>query len=119
MKKRIAAKGDAHDNERDDLEREAARTDREIDGVVYDLYGLTEAERKLVEGETAAVARTSPLCPLSACGEGRMAHPAGRIGRCVRVGNGADTSVRPYKVRPYGIRDDGPLRRGDSSLRSE
>ena len=52
LKKRIAAKGDAHDNERDDLEREAERTDREIDGVVYDLYGLTEAERKLVEEET-------------------------------------------------------------------
>lgn len=30
----------------------AERTDREIDRVVYDQYGLTEAERRLVEKET-------------------------------------------------------------------
>ena len=32
------------------LERQIAATDREIDQLVYELYGLTEAEIKLVEG---------------------------------------------------------------------
>ncbi|MBI4198685.1 MAG: hypothetical protein HY533_06205 [Chloroflexi bacterium] len=36
--------------EEHDLLREIERTDREIDGMVYELYGLTEAERRLVEG---------------------------------------------------------------------
>ncbi|MBI2303592.1 MAG: hypothetical protein HYU86_02450 [Chloroflexi bacterium] len=35
-------------SEREDLEREIARTDREIDVLVYDLYGLTEEERRRV-----------------------------------------------------------------------
>jgi hypothetical protein len=38
-------------NERDELLREINRTDKEIDSLVYDLYGLTEEERKIVEGE--------------------------------------------------------------------
>jgi hypothetical protein len=29
-----------------------AATDREIDGIVYELYGLTDEEIKLVEGAT-------------------------------------------------------------------
>ena len=32
------------------LERQIAATDRRIDQQVYELYGLTEAEIKLVEG---------------------------------------------------------------------
>lgn len=40
-------------SERDDLLRAIERKDREIDGAVYDLYGLAEAERKLVEKEMA------------------------------------------------------------------
>ena len=33
------------------LQSEIDRLDREIDEMVYDLYGLTEEERKVVEGE--------------------------------------------------------------------
>jgi hypothetical protein len=36
-------------NESDELLRETERTDKEIDNLVYDLYGLTEEERKIVE----------------------------------------------------------------------
>ncbi len=39
-------------NERDELLREINHTDNEIDNLVYNLYGLTEEERKLVEGGT-------------------------------------------------------------------
>ena len=34
---------------RDDLQREVERVDSEIDDLVYELYGLTEAERRIVE----------------------------------------------------------------------
>ena len=36
-------------SERDDLQEEVDRVDSEIDGLVYELYGLTEGERRLVE----------------------------------------------------------------------
>jgi hypothetical protein len=36
--------------EREALERQIAATDAEIDGLVYELYGLTEEEIKIVEG---------------------------------------------------------------------
>ena len=36
-------------NERDELLREINRTDSEIDNLVYDLYGLTEEERRIVK----------------------------------------------------------------------
>lgn len=39
------------DSEREQIERDIAHTDREIDDLVYDLYGLTAAERALVESE--------------------------------------------------------------------
>jgi len=35
--------------EQDELMREIERTDRQIDNLVYDLYGLTEEEREIVE----------------------------------------------------------------------
>ena len=35
---------------REELERRIERTDREIDELVYRLYGLTEEERRVVEG---------------------------------------------------------------------
>ena len=38
-------------NERDELLREINHTDNEIDNLVYDLYGLTEEERRIVEGK--------------------------------------------------------------------
>ena len=48
---RLAAKGEMQDNEREQIDREIAITDRQIDGLVYDLYGLTAKERALVESE--------------------------------------------------------------------
>jgi hypothetical protein len=36
-------------NEHDELLREIERTDKEIDNLVYDLYGLTEEERQIVQ----------------------------------------------------------------------
>jgi type I restriction-modification system DNA methylase subunit len=35
----------------DELKSQIAQTDREIDAMVYELYGLTEEERNIVEGE--------------------------------------------------------------------
>ena len=37
-------------NEREDLLRSIQRLEDAIDGVVYELYGLTDADRRLVEG---------------------------------------------------------------------
>jgi hypothetical protein len=34
----------------DRLEREIAATDQEIDHLVYELYSITEEERKIIEG---------------------------------------------------------------------
>jgi len=53
LHQRLAAKGAVHDEERAQIEREIARTDREINDLVCDLYGLTAAERDLVEREMA------------------------------------------------------------------
>jgi hypothetical protein len=36
------------------LDRQIAATDRQIDRLVYELYGLTEAEIKIVEEATGA-----------------------------------------------------------------
>ncbi|OGP59675.1 MAG: hypothetical protein A2V67_02665, partial [Deltaproteobacteria bacterium RBG_13_61_14] len=47
-KRKAAAKVPA---EREAIERQIAATDREIDGLVYELYGLTDEEIKIVEGE--------------------------------------------------------------------
>lgn len=38
--------------EEKDLERQIARTDGQIDDLVYQLYDITEEERKIIEGET-------------------------------------------------------------------
>jgi len=51
LHQRLAAKGGMHDQEREQIEREIGHTDREIDDLVYDLYGLTAEERALVEAE--------------------------------------------------------------------
>ena len=50
LNKRLAPIRNTPCNERDELVREIERTDREIDNLVYHLYGLTEEERKIVEG---------------------------------------------------------------------
>jgi adenine-specific DNA-methyltransferase len=49
LHERLATKGGVQDEERGGIVREIERTDREIDGLVYDLYGLTREERRLVE----------------------------------------------------------------------
>jgi hypothetical protein len=51
LHQRLAAKGDTHDNEREQIQRDITHTDREIDDLVYDLYGLTAKERALIEAE--------------------------------------------------------------------
>jgi hypothetical protein len=43
--------GKSFDSEREPLERQIAATDKKIDELVYQLYGLTEEEIAIVEGE--------------------------------------------------------------------
>ncbi|HUV55856.1 MAG TPA: TaqI-like C-terminal specificity domain-containing protein, partial [Dehalococcoidales bacterium] len=50
LNKRLAPIRKTYCNERDELLKEIEQTDKEIDNIAYDLYGLTEEERKLVEG---------------------------------------------------------------------
>jgi len=50
LNKRLAPIRNTPCNERDELLREINHTDSEIDNLVYDLYGLTKEERKIVEG---------------------------------------------------------------------
>jgi hypothetical protein len=38
-------------HEQESLQRTIAATDKSIDALVYELYGLTEAEIRVVEGE--------------------------------------------------------------------
>jgi hypothetical protein len=52
LNKHLAPIRDTYSNERDELLREIERTDKEIDNLVYDLYGLTEEERKIVKGQS-------------------------------------------------------------------
>ena len=50
LNKRLAPIQNTPCNERDELLREISRTDSEIDNLVYDLYGLTEEEKRTVKG---------------------------------------------------------------------
>jgi hypothetical protein len=52
MHKQLA--GTRTPQEKTSLERQIAATDTQIDRVVYDLYGLTEDEIKIVEGTAVA-----------------------------------------------------------------
>jgi hypothetical protein len=52
LNRRLAPIRNTPCNERDELLREINRTDKEIDNLVYALYGLTEEERKIVERTT-------------------------------------------------------------------
>ena len=47
QRKMQAAKG----NEEGRIQRQIEKTDREIDDMVYKLYGITNKERKIIEGE--------------------------------------------------------------------
>jgi len=53
LKRELAGIGEAHDEEWARAGKEMERTDREIDQLVYDLYGLTQEERAVVENEFA------------------------------------------------------------------
>jgi len=50
LNKKLAPVRDVYSQERDDLIAEIEKTDKEIDSLVYKLYGLTEDEIKIVEG---------------------------------------------------------------------
>ncbi|GEM_PF-6616570 len=52
------------DTEREALHREVRETDHAIDELVYDLYGLTAAERRMVEEEVGE-RREQPSRPYS------------------------------------------------------
>jgi len=39
----------ARGSRKDQIQRQIEKTDREIDGLVYKLYGITEEERKIIE----------------------------------------------------------------------
>lgn len=39
----------ARGGEKEQLQRQIERTDREIDEIVYKLYGITEGERRIIE----------------------------------------------------------------------
>lgn len=41
------------DTQKSILQRQIEATDREIDQLVYELYGLTDEDIKIVEGETS------------------------------------------------------------------
>ena len=49
LNKKLAPIRDTPFSEREELKSEIEKTDKEIDNLVYDLYGLSEAERKIVE----------------------------------------------------------------------
>ena len=50
LNKKYAPIRDTPFSESEELKKEIERTDKEIDNLVYDLYGLTEEDRKIVEG---------------------------------------------------------------------
>jgi len=47
----------AEENELEQLKRQIEKTDREIDERVYELYGITEKEKKIIDGTTPLQAR--------------------------------------------------------------
>lgn len=50
LNKRLSEIGDKRTDERARVEEEIRKTDAEIDGLVYKLYGLSDEEIKIVEG---------------------------------------------------------------------
>ncbi len=49
LNNRLVELGEKQSSERYELEEERKRTDEQIDGLVYKLYGITEEERKIIE----------------------------------------------------------------------
>ncbi len=50
LNKKLAPIRDVYSHERDELVAEIEKTDKEIDTLVYKLYGLTEDEIRIIEG---------------------------------------------------------------------
>ena len=61
LNKRLAPIRDTFCNERDELLHQIERTDREIDNLVYDLYGLSEQEIKVVEGQAESYSMSKEM----------------------------------------------------------
>ena len=49
LNKRLNELGDKKTDEREKLEQEIKKTDKEIDELVYKIYGITEEEKKIIE----------------------------------------------------------------------
>jgi len=49
LNKRLNEIGDKQTAERKKIEKEIKKTDKEIDDLVYELYGITDEERKVIE----------------------------------------------------------------------
>jgi len=49
LNKRLDEIGDKRTDERTKIEAEIKKTDEEIDALVYEIYGITEAEKKIIE----------------------------------------------------------------------
>ena len=49
LNKRLNELGDKQTDERARLEEEIKKTDKEIDELVYKLYGITEKEKNIIE----------------------------------------------------------------------
>lgn len=47
---KIALIQTAKGSQKDQIQRQIDKTDEEVDGMVYKLYGITEEERKIIEG---------------------------------------------------------------------
>ena len=47
--KKVLEFGDKQTSDRTRIEEEIKRTDKEIDELVYKLYGITEEEKKIIE----------------------------------------------------------------------
>jgi hypothetical protein len=54
LNKRVSELGDKKTDERARLEKEIERTDNEIDELVYRIYGITEEEKKVIEGAVSS-----------------------------------------------------------------
>lgn len=49
LNKKLQKIGDKNTLERQKIQEEIKKTDREIDELVYQLYGITEQEKKIIE----------------------------------------------------------------------
>ncbi|MFH2004222.1 MAG: hypothetical protein ABIK27_05730 [Bacteroidota bacterium] len=49
LNKRLNELGDKKTDERSRIEKEIKKTDAEVDELVYQIYGITEEEKKIIE----------------------------------------------------------------------